>query len=105
MRAAWVFGLLCIVGAALPLSQFLPWFAEYGLDPTRFASDLFANRIGGFFGLDVIVSAIVLFAWVYWERDRPIRGRWAVVPATLLVGVSLGLPLYLVLRLRATPAV
>lgn len=99
-----LFGLLCIPGAGLPLSQFLPWAAEHGLDPALFVSDLFANRIGGFFGLDVVVSAAVLLTWVAVERHRPMPWRWSVVPATLLIGVSLGLPLYLALRSRVVSA-
>lgn len=99
-----LFGLLCIPGAALPLSQFLPWLAEHGLDPARFLGDLFANRIGGFFGLDVVVAALVLLTWVAVERHRPMPWRWSVVPPTLLIGVSLGLPLYLALRSRGAGA-
>ncbi len=91
---------LCIVGFAAPYAAFLPWVAEHGGIPMRlFVQQLFANHISAFFGLDVIVSAIVLlwFAAVESSRVR-IPSRWMVVVATLLVGVSLGLPLFLYLR-------
>jgi hypothetical protein len=67
---------------------------------------LFATRIGAFFGLDVIVSAIVLFVFVFAEgrRDR-VPHLWLPIIATLLVGVSLGLPLFLYLRPRQLDAV
>ena len=49
--------------------------------------------------LDVIVSAIVLLRFAASESARlRIPNRWIVVVATLLVGVSLGLPLFLYLR-------
>ena len=94
-----VYLLLCVLGAALPYSQFVPWFLEHGLDLRLFFGELFANRIGGFFGMDVIVSAVVLCVFVATEgRRRGVRHLWAPVAATLAVGVSLGLPLFLYLR-------
>lgn len=63
-----------------------------------FVQQLFANRVGGFFGLDVLVSAVVLFRFVSLEGKRLQMGRlWLPVTATLAVGVSLGLPLFLYL--------
>jgi hypothetical protein len=64
-----------------------------------FVQQLFANRVGGFFGLDVLVSAVVLFRFVSLEGKRLQMGRlWLPVTATLAVGVSLGLPLFLYLQ-------
>jgi hypothetical protein len=62
------------------------------------ASELFASRIGAFVGLDVIVSACVVVVWAFVERARrPMRLWRAPILATLLVGVSCGLPLMLYL--------
>jgi Terpene cyclase DEP1 len=62
-------------------------------------AELFANRIGAFFGMDVIVSAVALLVFTRIESKRlGIRRRWLVVVAVLTVGVSLGLPLFLYLR-------
>jgi hypothetical protein len=64
-----------------------------------FIGDLFANRISGFFALDVIVSAIVLISFIETEGRRlGMRLLWLPIVAVLLVGVSLGLPLFLYLR-------
>jgi Protein of unknown function DUF2834 len=94
--------LLCVIGFILPYSQFVPWVMQNGLNLGLFVQQLFANRIGAFFGMDVIVSAIVLFRFVRVEGKRVnVRYRWASVIATLTVGVSLGLPLFLYLRERA----
>ena len=64
-----------------------------------FISELFSTRIGAFFGLDVVVSALVLFVFVVAEGRRlGMRILWLPVATTLVVGVSLGLPLFLYLR-------
>lgn len=90
---------LCVAGVALPYWQFLPWVLQHGLNLPLFARELFANRIGAFFGMDVIVSAVALLAFTRIESARlGIRRRWLVVVAVLTVGVSLGLPLFLYLR-------
>ena len=88
------------MGCVLPLSQLVPWLiAHGGLDPRLFLADLFANRIGGFFGLDVIVSAVVVLAWTWDERRRRrLSHAWLPAAATLLIGVSAGLPLLLYMR-------
>jgi len=91
--------LLFVAGCVLPLSQLVPWALAHGADARLFISELFANRISGFFGLDVIVSAVVLLAWIADERSRRgLRRAWAPALATLLIGVSAGLPLMLFLR-------
>jgi len=93
---------LALLGAVLPLSAFLPWFAEHGLDVPAFVAELFSTRIGAFFGWDVIVSAVVLFVFIAIEGRRVgIRHGWLPVVATLTIGVSCGLPLFLALRQRA----
>jgi hypothetical protein len=93
--------LLCFLGLALPYSQFVPWVIEHGLDMRLFIHQLFANRIGGFFGMDVFVSAVALIGFVRNEGRRLKMERlWLPVASVLLVGVSLGLPLFLYLRER-----
>jgi hypothetical protein len=92
--------ILCVLGFALPYSQFVPWAMQNGgLHMKYFVQQLFANRVGGFFGLDVLVSAIVLFHFITYEGKRlHMRTRWFPIASTLLVGVSLGFPLFLYLR-------
>ncbi|MEM7730981.1 MAG: DUF2834 domain-containing protein [Pseudomonadota bacterium] len=102
-RLFWLYLLLCVPGTILPLSQFLPWFFEHGFDVPRFFGDLFSNNIGGFFGWDVIVASVALLVFIVAEsRRRPVPGAGFAVIGGLVVGVSLGLPLFLALRERAT---
>lgn len=92
---------LCVVGAILPYSQLVPWLAAHGLDFRLLFEELFSTRISGFFALDVIVSAIVLVTFVFSEGRRlNVSHLWLPVAATLLVGVSLGFPLFLYMRQR-----
>jgi Terpene cyclase DEP1 len=93
--------LLCMLGTVLPYSQFVPWVMAHGLDMRLFIRELFANRISGFFAMDVIVSTAVLWSFVVREGLRlGVRHLWAPIVASLMVGVSLGLPLFLYLRQR-----
>jgi hypothetical protein len=91
--------ILCIFGVVLPYWQFVPWVAANGLNMRLFVEQLFANRIGGFFGMDVLVSAIALLVFARSERLEGFL-RWLPLIAVLTVGVSLGLPLLLYLRER-----
>jgi hypothetical protein len=93
-----VYGALWVAGTALPLSQFLPWLAEHGLDLRLFVAELFANRIAAFFAVDVIV-AVVLLVLLVTDRELSARQRLGLAIASLL-GASCGLPLYLMLRER-----
>ena len=94
-----IYLLLFIVGAVVPYVAFVPWLIDHGLDIPRMIDDLFANRISAFFGLDVIVSAVVLWVFIAFERRRTvIRHTWAPIAASLTIGVSAGLPLFLYLR-------
>jgi hypothetical protein len=71
----------------------------HGLDLRLFFSELFSTRIGGFFGMDVIVSAAVLFLFIGVEGRRlGVQHLWLPVVATCGVGVSLGFPLFLYMR-------
>src|SRR5260370_9053667 len=87
------------VGVLLPYSEFVPWVLQHGLNLRLVIHELFANRISALFGLDVLVSVIVLFRFIRVERARlDVHGWWLAVLGTLTVGASLGLPLFLYCR-------
>lgn len=102
MTLSRIYGLLAVIGAIVPLAAFAPWVAQHGLDPSRFLADLFTNGVSAFFGLDVIVSAFVLLLFVLIEGRR-IGAKMLTLPilATVFIGVSCGLPLFLALREQA----
>jgi Terpene cyclase DEP1 len=92
---------LSLLGAALPLSQFLPWVVDHGLDLPRLRDELFANRISSFFGVDLLISAVVVLTFLALDGGGLSRShRVLTAVATCLVGVSCGLPVYLLLQER-----
>jgi hypothetical protein len=99
MRPKHVYLVLCLLGALLPWAAFLPFLRAHGLNLNEFAAQLFATPVSSFFGWDVIVSSLVLWTFVFLEGRRlTMGGLWAPIAATLVVGVSLGLPLFLYMR-------
>jgi len=103
MNRKTVYLLFCVLGLVMPYSQFVPWvIANHGLPIGLFVRELFANRIGGFFAMDVLVSAFVLIFFIRREAKRlSVRHVWLPIVGVLTVGVSLGLPLFLYLRERS----
>jgi hypothetical protein len=92
---------LALIGTVLPYWQFLPWLAEHGPNVPLLLTELFSTRAGAFFGLDVLVSGVVLIAFIRREgARRKMRMLWLPMAATCLIGVSCGLPLFLYLRER-----
>lgn len=99
MKPKHLYAALAVAGAVIPCAEFVPWLAAHGLDLRLLIQDVVANQISIFFGLDVIVSAMVVFAFIAIERRRVTLALWWVpMLAVLCVGVSLGLPLVLYLR-------
>jgi hypothetical protein len=99
MKPKTIYLVLCFVGAIVPYWEFVPWVAQHGLNLPLMLHELFANRISAFFGMDVVVSAVVLITFMRLESARlKIPHRWIPVLAVLTVGVSLGLPMFLYIR-------
>jgi hypothetical protein len=99
MRPKHIYAVLAVAGTILPLWQFVPFLRDHGLAMPLFFQQLFSTPVSGFFGVDVIVSSLVLWVFVVVESRRlSIRHQWLPVAGSLLVGVSLGLPLFLYMR-------
>ena len=92
---------LAILGAALPMAQLIPWLAERGWSVPRMLDAWSANGAVSGLAWDLVLSALALTVWVLAEaRARDDRLCLIAIPATFLIGVSCGLPLYLFLRTR-----
>ena len=97
MRKLYLF--LAVIGWVLPYYFFLPFLVANGLDLRLLVSQLLANDISTFFAVDLIITAVVFLLFSYRESQRLGMGRWWVyVVATLLVGPSFALPLFLYVR-------
>jgi Terpene cyclase DEP1 len=94
-----IYLMLAVLGFLLPYSQFVPWLVAHGLDWRLFLQELHANRIGAFFVMDVLMSAVTLFVLIGAEQRKLGGGGWWIPKVSvLLVGVSLGLPVFLYMR-------
>jgi uncharacterized protein DUF2834 len=90
---------LCFPGLLLPYVQFLPFLREHDSSVRLFFQQLFANPVSGSFALDVILSSIVLWFFVFIEGRRlGMRRLWLPIAANIVGGVSFALPLFLWMR-------
>jgi Terpene cyclase DEP1 len=97
----WLYLAVAILGAALPLSQLVPFLAANGFDVPLLFRQLFETHAAAFFGLDVVVSSVALWLFVFSEGRRlRMKHLWLYVVCNLAVGVSLALPLFLFFRER-----
>jgi hypothetical protein len=100
-----VYFVLCVLGVALPYYFFTPFVLDHGLNMPLFVRQLFSTPVSAFFGADVLMSTVALWAFITYERrKRPVRLWWLCIIANLAVGVSLALPLFLLLRHEANGA-
>ena len=92
---------LAVIGALWPMWYFLAYLrGEGGSLPGMIAFWTANDAVTGL-TLDLLISATALILWCLAETR--VRRNWVAlvaIPATLFVGVSFGLPLYLFLRTR-----
>lgn len=97
----WLYLIAAFLGSALPLSFLFPFLVQNGFDLPLLVRQLFQNNVSAFFGVDVIVTSVVVWLFVFSEgRRRGMKNLWAYVACNLAVGVSLALPLFLFFRER-----
>jgi hypothetical protein len=97
----WLYLIAALLGTALPLSFLFPFLQQNGFDLPLLVRQLFQNNVSAFFGVDVIVTSVVLWLFVFSEgRRRGMKKLWVYVACNLAVGVSLALPLFLFFRER-----
>ena len=87
------------MGTILPYYFLISFLNRYGLDTDRIWDQLFLSELGAFFVMDVLISSIVLWVFIFTEGRRlGMRNLWVYILANLVVGVSLALPLFLYSR-------
>lgn len=92
---------LAVVGTILPMYYFVLWFEEFGYDLGAMVDAWNVNDATTGLVYDLTVSFVALVVWIVWETVQ--NRRWInliALPASLCIGVSCGLPLYLYLRSR-----
>ncbi len=94
-----VYIVFCILGALIPMAVFVPFALENGLDMGLFVREMFATQVASFLSADLMLSSFALWAFIFFEvRKRQIQYWWLAPIANLAVGLSLALPLFLLLR-------
>ncbi len=91
-----VYLVMTILGFILPYIFFIRFLTTHGFDLALLVEQLFVNDISTFFAADLLLTAVVflIFLWVDHKR-RLLRNVWVYLLATLLVGPSFSIPLYL----------
>ncbi len=95
-----VYLLLCIAGTTLPLAQFVPWLSANGLNVPLLLQQATSSKIAAFAWADVLISGLATIALICAEGRRlGMRHLWLPL-SSIMVGPSLALPLFLLLRER-----
>lgn len=96
-----IYLVLSILGFVLPYSQLIPFFASHGFDLWLFWSQLFINQVSSDFAVDLFVSSLVFWIFVFKEGTRlNLKFLGVYVLANLIIGLSFALPLFLWVRSR-----
>ncbi|MDR2386810.1 MAG: DUF2834 domain-containing protein [Deltaproteobacteria bacterium] len=90
---------LAFIGAVGPYSFLGQFLMTHGLNFQELSTQLWASQVSSYFGINSIVAALVTLLFVFTEGRRlKMKGLWLPFLATIAVGVSCGLPLFLYLR-------
>ena len=96
-----IFLVLALLGAILPMTQFIPWILTEGLDLGLFIQSLFANGPSSGFTIDLLITSLAFWIYMLSESERlPMGQIIALIASNLLSGLSFALPFFLFLRLK-----
>ncbi len=90
---------LAFLGAVAPYSFMGQFLLTHGLNLAEFKTQLASSPISCFMGAAFAIASLVTLFFVISEGRRlKMKGLWLPVLASILVGVSCALPLFLYLR-------
>lgn len=95
----WVWLALAVWGAVHPMYWFVTYMQETGTGLSGLIDAWYVNASTTGLTWDLTIAAVTLTVWVLAECIG--RRHWlplVAIPATYCIGVSCGLPLYLLLR-------
>lgn len=96
-----IYLILAIAGFIAPYYFFLQLPGENGFDLPLLLRPLFANNLLRGVAVDLAISVIVFWVFILAEANRvQMKNPWVYFLATLLVGLSFALPLFLYFRER-----
>ncbi|MDR1080480.1 MAG: DUF2834 domain-containing protein [Deltaproteobacteria bacterium] len=90
---------LALLGAVAPYSFLGQFLASSGPDFQLLKAQAVQTPVSAYFAVNMLVAALVTVVFIAREGRRlRMRGLWLPLLATLAIGVSCGLPLFLYLR-------
>jgi hypothetical protein len=97
--------ILTIVGFIVPNVLLGIFIADEGFDVSGYFSLWTDSTPSTQLTLDLVIAGLAFFVWAAHDGPRAgIERWWLCIPASLLVGLCFGLPLYLLMRERAAAA-
>ncbi len=101
MKQSTAYILLCVIGIVVPWFFLVGFLGEAHPTAALFFLSIFANSVASSVAADLLISALVFFTFVFFEGKRlNMKRLWVFIPATLFVGLSFGLPLFLYFRAK-----
>ena len=96
---------LTVIGFVVANGFVIAFIAREGLDPGQYFGGWFEVLPAAQITVDLLIAAIAFLIWTAWDGPRSgVSHWWVAIPATALVGLCFGLPLYLYLRERNVEA-
>ena len=96
-----IYLVLALIGLIAPYLFFFRFLNTNGLNVALLVQQLFTTDISTFFAVDLIISFIVF--WIYMVSEAiklQMKNWWVYILASLAVGLSFALPLFLYFRER-----
>ena len=92
---------LALLGLLIPYYFLFKFLGANGFDIPLLVQQLFANDISSFFAVDLVISTIVFWIYMFAEANKlKMKNSWLYLLASMLVGLSFALPLFLYFRER-----
>ena len=96
-----VYLILAVIGLLVPYTFLFQFLRENGFDLSLLVQQLFANHISTFFAVDLVISILVFWTYMFAEVNRlQMKNSWLYFLASVVVGLSFALPLFLYFRER-----
>jgi hypothetical protein len=91
--------ILAFFGFVIPYYFLIRFIINNGFNLVEMGNQLFANEMSTFFAVDLMIVAIVFLIFSFYNSKMlGMRRWWIYLLATLLVGPSFAIPLYLGIR-------
>ncbi len=91
--------ILAFFGFVVPYYFFIRFVLNFGFDMMEMGNQLFASDMSTCFAVELIMVAVVFLIFSYFNSRRMgMKNWWIYLLATLAVGPSFSIPLYLGIR-------